>query len=99
MLGQASFDESVRIGRAAFFLGIGVMGGICGLGLGSKEPNKLALMVSAGSLIYANYLNPVFKPEPAVARQFTQVAEDVRRKIPFTGGRAQAPRADVRFTF
>lgn len=100
MLGQTAMDENVRIGRAAFFLGVGVMGAIAGMGIGSKSPNKLALLISAGSLIYANHLNPVFKPDPHVQEQFRQVGEDVRRQVPSFGQERAAPGGtEVRFRF
>jgi hypothetical protein len=50
--------------RSAFFFGMGVMGVLAGFGLGGTHPNKLALLIGAGSLFYANHLTPLVDVSP-----------------------------------
>jgi len=66
--------------RAAFFFGMGIMGVLAGFGFGSKAPNKLALLIGAGSLFYANYLTPMveFQASPELQESW----EDLPRQIP-----------------
>lgn len=75
-------DATTRFTRFGFFLGAGTVGVLAGLGLGSKEPNKLALVVGVGSLVYANYLNPVVKLEPAAEAQFRSTVKEARGRMP-----------------
>ena len=60
--------------RASFFFGMGVMGVLAGFGLGSKAPNKLALLLGAGSLFYANHLVPMieFTPRPELSEAWEE---------------------------
>jgi hypothetical protein len=54
----------VDTNKAAFFFGVGVMGVLAGFGFGSTATNKVALLVGAGSLAYANYLAPMVDVSP-----------------------------------
>jgi len=90
-------DEVTLLTRFGFFLGVGTMGVIAGLGLGSKQPNKLALLVGVGSLGYANHLNEVVKLEAGVAKGFERSYQQARAKLPSIPFKASLPQA--RFTF
>ncbi len=68
--------------KFGFFLGIGTMGTIAGLGVGSKSPNKLALLVGLGSLVYANQLNQVVQFRPGVTQGIESDLQSVRGRIP-----------------
>ena len=57
------------VSKAAFYYGMGIMGMIAGFGLGSTAMNKVALLVGAGALYYANELNPVVHIQPTAELQ------------------------------
>jgi len=91
-----SYDDTTK---AAFFYGMGIMGAIAGVGLGSTAPNKVALLLGLGSLWYANTLNPVVDVTPRPELQ--ESIDQARSRIPFVGtGRAPAaPKPTGTFQF
>lgn len=88
-----SYDDQTK---AAFFYGAGIMGAIAGVGLGGSSPNKGALLLGIGSLLYANHLNPVVDVRPRPELQ--ESIDDARGRVPFIGREPPAPRA-VTFEF
>lgn len=48
----------------AFFFGAGLMGVLAGFGIGSKSPNKWALLLGAAALFRANQLHPIVDITP-----------------------------------
>lgn len=83
--------------QAAFYYGLGAMGVLAGLGLGSKCPNKVALLVGVGSLFYANHLSPVL--EIGARPELTESYQQARRRLPFqNGGRASGNGFQFTFT-
>jgi hypothetical protein len=73
---------------AGFFFGAGIMGLATGLGLGSKSPNKWALLIGLAALYRANVLYPILDISPRAeffeafpdAPSFPSV-EDVRSQV------------------
>ena len=47
-----------------FFFGVGLMGVLTGFGIGSKAPNKWALLLGAAALFRANQLYPIIDITP-----------------------------------
>ncbi len=93
-------NDTEVVAKASFLLGVGVMGLLAGLGVGGKSPNKAALVVGAGALVYANYLNPVLKTDPFVAEQFNSSYQSARAAAPaVTQWAPPDSRADVTFSF
>lgn len=63
--------------RAAFFLGAGIMGVGSGLGIGGTAPNKWALLIGVGSLLYANELYPMvdWKARPELSENLPSLPD------------------------
>jgi len=75
-------NETTLLTRFGFFLGVGTMGVISGLGVGSKQPNKLALLVGVGSLVYANTLNQVVELRPGISEGIQRDVRSIRGRVP-----------------